>query len=345
MGRASMRNGQKTRPTRVALRLLAWGAALSLSLSLLSPEARAQSVDASSAQENVRAAGNAYDKGTARYALRDYASAADWFELADRLAPATPALESAIRAHRQVGSPAHLARAATLAVKLRARAGSELATARFADEVVGSVADAMTRLTIQCDRCQVEIDGAVEVERDLFLIPGEHRVVGHFSDGRTLTKSVVANAGKREALDWMSAPAPAPPPVASSASPSKAPDTAPPGRFDSGATSSSRLAPAYAITFAGITAGLGAATAVSWFGDALPAGRTLIRNAESTHLADPGQESRVHGAETRTTVLLVATACVGAAALVIGTFFTEWRRGERASGEAWMRAVQGGARF
>src|SRR5688572_28785032 len=62
-----------------------------------------------------QAAAEAYDQGTVSYVSRDYAKAADWFETANRLSPAAPALIQATRAHQQAG---HLTRAATLALRL-----------------------------------------------------------------------------------------------------------------------------------------------------------------------------------------------------------------------------------
>src|ERR1700722_13958311 len=62
-------------------------------------------------------AADAYDKGSVAVLHRDYAAAADWFELANRLAPHPLALQSAISAHEEAGV-FHLARAATLALTL-----------------------------------------------------------------------------------------------------------------------------------------------------------------------------------------------------------------------------------
>jgi outer membrane protein assembly factor BamD (BamD/ComL family) len=55
------------------------------------PSARAQ--DARQRQ----AAAEAYDQGTAAYLAGDYEKAAEWFETANRLAPAAPALIQAAR--------------------------------------------------------------------------------------------------------------------------------------------------------------------------------------------------------------------------------------------------------
>src|SRR5262249_55564611 len=72
----------------------------------------------SQAQSDTRqrqAAAEAYDQGTAAYLSGDYEKAAEWFETANRMSPAAPALIQAARAHQQAG---HLVRAATLALRL-----------------------------------------------------------------------------------------------------------------------------------------------------------------------------------------------------------------------------------
>lgn len=277
--------------------------------------------DGAPSSEDRRAAADAYDKGSARYLLRDYAGAAEWFELADRLAPDLSALQSAIRAHKQIGSAPHAARAATLALRLKVRAPNDAAANRSADDVIAGASSSLGRITVRCHGCQIEVDGVLEAAPDLFAIPGEHQIVGHWPTGQKATKSVDARAGKNEVVDWMVVEA-----VASTPAQATMPGSAlavhdlpgDPGKSSNG------LPPVIALSGAALTAVLGGATAISWFADAVPAGNKLIRDAESTHTSDPAQEDRVHAAETRTTVLLAATACTAAASLVVGLFFTRW---------------------
>ena len=276
--------------------------------------ASAQASAPEPAPTSTRAAADAYDKGAARYALHDYASAADWFELADRLAPDASALESAIRAHRQAGAPAHLARAATLALALGARYPKDRVAARVADEVIASATPSMARITLRCDECRLDVDGAPEPGNDAFVTPGEHRIVIHRPGVADVSKTVEARASTVEVVGvpieqptTEAPPAPvAPRPV----------EERPPARA---------LSPAFAIGGALLTGVLGGATAISWFADALPAGRRLLRDARTTHRTDPDQEDRVSAAETRTSVLLAAAATTGIVTIVLGTFFTRWR--------------------
>ncbi|AKU96103.1 hypothetical protein AKJ09_02767 [Labilithrix luteola] len=278
---------------------------------------------ASPSPEDRRAAADAYDKGSARYLLRDYAGAAEWFELADRLAPDTSALRSAIRAHKQIGSPPHMARAATLALRLKTRIPNDAAANRSADEVIASASSSLGRVIVRCQGCQIEVDGVLEAAPDLFATPGEHKIVGHWPNGQVASKAVDVRVGQKDVLDWMDVKAVAStPPKGTSTTPGPAAALQPsPGESQE---PSKGLPPVFALSGAALTAVLGGATAVSWFADAVPAGNKLIRDAEATHVSDPAQEDRVQGAETRTTVLLAATACTAAATLVVGLVFTRW---------------------
>src|SRR5436190_20809476 len=80
-----------------------------------------------------QAAAEAYDQGTAAYVAGDYEKAAEWFETANRMSPAAPALIQATRAHQQAG---HSARAATLALRLTTEYGSEQAAQQVGQGVL-----------------------------------------------------------------------------------------------------------------------------------------------------------------------------------------------------------------
>src|SRR5262245_34159669 len=87
-----------------------FGWLMGLGALLIAPAAHAQNE-----ARDRQAAAEAYDKGTSAYVAQDYEGAAQWFETANRLSPAAPALIQAARAHQQAG---HLTRAATLALQL-----------------------------------------------------------------------------------------------------------------------------------------------------------------------------------------------------------------------------------
>ncbi len=85
-----------------------------------------------------QAAAEAFDRGTTAYLAEDFGTAARWFEMANNLAPAAPALLQAIRAYQRAGNDL---RAATLALRLVERfpdAGTSVDQAQHAlDEVRG----------------------------------------------------------------------------------------------------------------------------------------------------------------------------------------------------------------
>jgi hypothetical protein len=283
--------------------------------------------DHSASAANEQRAANAYDKATERFRKGDYPGAADWFELANQLAPTSQALQGAIRAHRQAGSAAHVARAATLALELRARYAADAASARLAGDVLESVAPVLVRLRVSCGACVLQVDGAESTGLDLFVAPGEHQLLARWPTGQTSSQSILRSAGASETIEW-SEPAAAPamvPPLTSPARPSA------PVRPDQDPRSPRPglgLPPSVALVGAGLTAALGIATAVNWWLVAVPDGNKLIQEARTTHQPDPGLQSSTDTADARATALLVTTGGIGLATAVIALFFTRWRHAE-----------------
>jgi len=130
-----------------------------------------------------RAAADAYDNGTRRFMQRDFTGAASWFETADRMAPSSLALRSAIRAHREAGGPDHFARAATIAVRLRERYPLDPEATQTANRTLDQLSRNLVRVRVQCTGCEVEIDQTVQSGLDFFTTPGHHTVLGHMQGG------------------------------------------------------------------------------------------------------------------------------------------------------------------
>jgi hypothetical protein len=276
--------------------------------------------------QDRRAAAEAYDNGTSHYLRRDFATAANWFEAADRLAPSPLALQSAIRAHREAGGGDHFARAATLALRLQARYPDNARAVQVATRTLQALGSRLVRVTVRCQGCDVEVDSVLQATPDFFVTPGRHTLLAHWSEGRTREQTIEAAAGSTETVALEAPPLPerAPPPATPSPMPTPTPApilVPPPSQRD--------VAPAPGISpvvFAGgvaATAVLGGLTLASWL-DALDGGRQLLQNAERTHTRDVMREQAVQSAEDRTTALLVATGVVGAATVVTGVFFTRW---------------------
>jgi hypothetical protein len=163
-------------------RALGLGAILSLAASLTPTAAAAQ---AEPTLEQRRAAQMAYDRAQALRAGSQHADAAQLYEAADRLAPSVQALGNAIRSHRDCRTPEHEQRAATLALRLLARYGTDPRFAGYANQVITETSSSLVRISIACDGCEAEADGAIQPATEFFLTPGSHRVVAHWPGGRT----------------------------------------------------------------------------------------------------------------------------------------------------------------
>src|SRR5258706_9942838 len=143
-----------------------------------------------SAQDQQSAA-DAYDRATASYLAHDYVRAAQWFETANRLAPAAAALTQAVRSHERAGN---LLRAATLALRLQALYSNDHSAARTANEVLRAHAGQLARIDVDCDACTVQLDGTLEEFPAFFVQPGsDHTVTASFATG-TRTEQVRGEA-------------------------------------------------------------------------------------------------------------------------------------------------------
>lgn len=155
---------------------------LTLALALTSAPVFAQQVEPTIEQR--REAGMAYSRASALRAGGQHDQAASLFENADRLAPSVQALGNAIREHRAVANPQHDMRAATLALRLLARYGSDPRYAEFANQVILETSPQLVRVTVACDGCTVEADGSLQADTEFFLLPGAHTLTAHWNGQR-----------------------------------------------------------------------------------------------------------------------------------------------------------------
>jgi len=176
-----------------------------VALAIAAPAARAQGTPQVSAQQRQGAA-EAYDRGTSAFLSGDYGQAAQWFEAANRLAPAAPALLQAIRAHRQAGN---LLRAATLSLQLVAQYPDNAAN-RYADEILQEAEGQFFRVNVVCDGCRVDLDGGLVSHTSFFLEPNtEHEVTALFDTGN-VAQEVEGRAGESVDLEFEAPPPPPP---------------------------------------------------------------------------------------------------------------------------------------
>lgn len=282
--------------------------------------------------QNRRAAAEAYDNGTARYLQRDFAAAANWFETADRLAPSPVALQSAIRAHREAGGIEHLARAATLALRLQSRYPNDARAQQFARRTLEALQSQLMRVTVQCGSCEIEVDSVLQSAPEFFVTPGRHTLRAHWPGGRTRERTIEASEGATQTVTFEEPPAAVAAPVSSPPATETSPTTSSPvTSVTSAGPAPARdvpppragLSPVFFISGTAATLLFGALTVASWL-DALEGGRQLIDEAARTHMRNLEREQSVHAAEDRTTALLITTGVVGTASLITGVFFTRW---------------------
>ncbi len=297
--------------------------------------------------EDVDGAARAFEEGQRAQLHRDYARAAELFELADRSAPNAAALRSAMRNFDAAGNPAH---AATLAAHAIERYPNDLETRKLAERLLARVTPTLGELSVRCAvDCALVLDGratsdAPSATHKLYVAPGDHAVIARFNDGRSATKSVTATAGATSELAVEPPPQPVvttPPPT--NEAPASAVVTNPAAAAAAPAPAAPvvekrdrRLNPALAIVGLALTAGLGAATI--WSGlDTLSANDRYQKNPTQAGFND-GLDR-----EHRTDGLIAGTAALGVATLVIAIFATRWHSSAPAERRASVRLQPFGA--
>jgi hypothetical protein len=272
-----------------------------------------------------QAAAEAYDRGTAAYLEGSYGEAAQWFETANRMAPAAPALMQAIRAHEHAENHT---RAATLAIELQETYASEPQATEFARNVLSTTAPKLLLIKVTCDEdCKLDVDGKLQEYLTFFETPGQpHTLTATFETGSKTTK-VQGDAGQERSVQFE---APPPPPT-------------PPIDFTSGATQSKDgtagrpLPPLVTWIGIGVTGAVLAATIVSAVDmyNGVPGYKKVAD--QSAHCPMPGSAmcndlarkaqdelDKGQSRELRTNILIGATAFAAVSTGVIAFFLTDW---------------------
>jgi len=268
------------------------------------------------AEADVAAAAEAFAMGQRAELAKDHARAAEFYELADSLAPSPHAVRSAAKNWLLADEPA---RAATQAASLTRRYPDDKENEALSEEILAKTKPMLVELVIKCDRpCVLSSDkAAVTVERalshDVYVTPGPHTLVASFASGQRAEEIVEGRAG--ESVD-VAFSAPVDEAVSDPVGPRGEPKDTGPKKGPS--KKLARLSPAYFAVGAVLTAGLGGVTL--WSGL-----NVLSQNDE--YKDDPTREGFEDGrrAELRTNVLVVSTVAVGAATVVLGVF-TDWKR-------------------
>jgi tetratricopeptide (TPR) repeat protein len=297
--------------------------------------AAVQSARAQDARQR-QAAAEAYDQGTAAYLSGDYEKAAEWFETANRLAPAAPALIQAARSAQQAGQPA---RAATLALRLTSEYANEPSAVEFGENILQQYAGQLLRIDVVCEGCTLDVNGTLQEWKSFFVPADEaHVVTASFETGDRRAE-IGGQAGEVKTIEFE-----APPPETTTTEPSGDDETSgsswssPPSDRDK-----KPLPPIVTFVGIGLTAALAAGSiastidmnagvdpykaAVDKYDERCDPAMPLGDPTECTGLYDDAKEKLDDGQskETRTTVLWVATGAVGVATAAIALFLTDWK--------------------
>ncbi|MEM9072538.1 MAG: hypothetical protein AAGE52_28785 [Myxococcota bacterium] len=144
----------------------------------------------------------AYDRGTESYDEGHFAEAGEWFLTSYGLVHRHPALIQAVRSYRAADN---FEEAGTLALLLAERHPDE-GIHEFATAIVDDVRPHTLRVTVDCENCQLEIDGRVHETRSAFVSPGaEHRIYGHFGEER-IGVIVSGAAGEERWVEFEASP-------------------------------------------------------------------------------------------------------------------------------------------
>lgn len=153
--------------------------------------------------QDVSAAARAYRRGQEAFLREDFASAADFFEMAHDIVPSAEALRSAVRARFSQG---RLDLAADLAMRL-ADDYTDEDSQQLGNEVLRRARSSLGLLTVECTvPCTIGVDGAARRARAarthrLFVPPGERVLVASFQGRNAAPQRVVVRAdGERRLL-------------------------------------------------------------------------------------------------------------------------------------------------
>ena len=301
-------------------------------LAMLVGQSVPHSAAAQSDARQRQAAAEAYDRGTAAYLGSEYSRAAQWFETANRMAPAAPALMQAVRAHQRAEN---FPRAATLALRLSESYGDEPAAAEYSQSVLSELSNQYLRVDVLCDAdCRVDLDGKLQEFHSFFLEPGSnHTVTANFDTGER-TAEITGDAGESRTLEFE---APPPPPE---------PDIAPEGNGDGVGRvglgpddlEKKPLPPVITYIGAGLTGALLAGSILSMLdmNSAVDDYETAVAewrdcqddqtDCDPAALRTVAEQKLEDGLskETRTFILWVATGAIAATTAVIAAFLTDW---------------------
>lgn len=321
--------------------------ALTLLLSVTLP-ASAQDGSAEPTPAQVRTAAEAFDKGREAYKAEEYVEAAEQFEKADGNAPSSAALELAIRARDKAGE---LDRAATLLALALKRHPDDDNLLKLVPDIQKRASEKLYELNATCDQpCDLTVGGKImhgapATLRTVYVQPGAVTVRAGWSDNRSDSKQVQAEAGGKGDVTFAAPTTAASQNMSNEPSEPAAPDPAAssdPTKDQGPAKKSAGLPPALFFVGAGLTVVAGGITIWSGIDTVNNPGADAVKKGcegqgESCALYQEGLSK-----QKRTNVLIGVTAGLGVVTALVGALATDWSGGKS---EAAPAAEQSGKRF
>jgi len=298
--------------------------------------AHAQDAGSEPSPAQVRVAAEAFDKGREAYKAEEYVEAAEQFEKADSNAPASAALELAIRARDKAGE---LDRATTLLSLALKRYPDDANLAKIAPDLMKRASATLFELTASCNSpCELTVGGKIvhgapDTERVLYIQPGKSTVRAGWPDDRSDSKQVEAVAGGKGQVDFVAPTTPSSENMAKEPAEPVAPEPAPVANPDRDAGTKSGWSPLVFYVGAGLTAVLGGVTIWSGIDTVNNPGKDKVAEACDAMPRQPDCEdlyNQGHSRQTRTNVLIGATSAVGVATVLVGVLATDWSGGKSA---------------
>lgn len=293
----------------------------------------------------VRVAAEAFDKGREAYKAEEYVDAAEQFEKADNNAPSPAAIELAIRSRDKAGE---LDRAATLASLALKRHPDDQNLLRLAGDLAKRARPTLFELTASCDQpCDLTVNGklvhgAPDTQRLLYVAPGNLTVRAGWSDNRSESKQIQAQAGSQGELSFS---APAVPTAATAAKePTEPAETEPtssgnPQKDEGEPKKSGGWSPTVFYVGAGLTAVLGGVTVWSGIDTVNNPGADRVKKECGDLMQREDCELYKEGLskQRRTNVLIGVTAGVGVGTALVGLLLTDWSGGKSEADKAAKR--------
>jgi hypothetical protein len=350
-GAFSPRRGSRSQGSRPRRRVAAWllGSAL-----LVVPPLLAQAQGSAASTEEQASA--AFEAAANALKAKDYQTAALQFETAHELLPSAEALRGAIRARSRAG---HGARAATLAAQGMRLFPDTNKLVKAAEEALAEFGPGLHGLEVTCSQaCSLAIDGhrvpgAPSKEARLYLDPGKHTIAASFPDGSGADQQlIVAKAGGKNSIHFMSrsssaaptgtsAERPSPEPTGTASDPGPGPASASSTEADvepdpgeaptvDAAAPWDGWSPAVFFVTLGVTAVLGGVTIWSGVDTLNNPGQDVVRQRCQGLGTDCPEYQDGLAKQVRTNALIGVTAGVGALTAIVGLFLTDWTPDEPA---------------